>query len=114
LNWNLADVAFGFFYGHAYLQYTVLELGARFLGIGAIGQRDGSVEFAVSAFGPGNSALCFGMFELALTPNHDGVVADLNRDIFVRETRQFGRYNVLAVSLGDFDGRYPECIASIA
>jgi hypothetical protein len=114
LNWNLADVAFGFFYGHAYLQYTVLELGARFLGIGAIGQRDGPVEFAISALGPGNSALRLGMFELALTPDYDGVVADLNRDIFVRETWQFGRHDVFAVSLGDFDGWDPECIASIA
>jgi hypothetical protein len=54
------------------------------------------------------------MFELALAANHDGVVADFNRDIFVRETRQFGRHNVLAVSLGDFDGWDPKCVASIA
>src|SRR5262245_32490356 len=70
------------------LEQTVLELGARLLGIGTFRQRDQAVELPVGSLRAIEALALLLLIELALTLDHDAIVRHLHVNFVLPHSRE--------------------------
>src|SRR5262245_27548567 len=92
---------------HHDFQNAVLEVRLRALGDSSRRQRNHAVEGAVAAFACEDALTLFLMVVLALALNRERIVADLDRQVFPRHSRDVGPDNELVAALKRFYGRGP-------
>src|SRR5258708_35882456 len=66
---------------HVYLEHAIAKVGFRALGVGALGQRNRAEESSLDALGAPESFGLFRAFLLALAPEHECSVLDLDFDL---------------------------------